>query len=171
MRLASEGFVTLEDQRGFSVAPVSREELIDLTATRAEIDGLAIRGSIEFGDDTWEAALLGAFHRLQKVNKIADDGLSIQAEWEERHRRFHSALVAACPNKVLLQIRAMLYERADRYRRLSIRYLRAPRDDNAEHEAIMKATLARNVAEAERLLKAHTHRTAKILLDEIDLGQ
>jgi GntR family carbon starvation induced transcriptional regulator len=171
MRLASEGFVTLEDQRGFSVAPVSREELVDLTATRAEIDGLAIRASIECGDDHWEAAVLGAFHRLQKINKIADDGLSIQAEWEERHKNFHSALVAACPNKVLLQLRAMLYERADRYRRLSVRYLRAPRDDRAEHEAIMKAALARDVAAAEQLLKAHTHCTAKILLDEIDLGQ
>jgi DNA-binding GntR family transcriptional regulator len=168
MRLASEGFVTLEDQRGFSVAPVSREELIDLTAARADIDALAIRASIEHGDDGWEAALLAAWHRLQKMRKIGEDGMTIQAEWEQRHAAFHTALVAACPNKVLLQIRAMLYERADRYRRLSVRYLRAPRDDRGEHEAIMKAALARDADEAQRLLKAHIHTTAKILLAEID---
>ena len=171
MRLVSEGFVTLEDQRGFSVAPVSREELVDLTSARADIDGLALRASIEHGDDAWEAALLGAWHRLQKMRKIADDGLTIEATWEERHAAFHTALVAACPNKVLLQLRAMLYERADRYRRLSVRYLRVPRDDRGEHEAIMKAALARNAEEAERLLKAHVHTTAKILLDEIDHQQ
>ena len=81
MRLVSEGFVTLEDQRGFSVAPVSREELVDLTSARADIDGLALRASIEHGDDAWEAALLGAWHRLQKMHKIADDGLTIEARW------------------------------------------------------------------------------------------
>ena len=169
MRLVSEGFVTLEDQRGFSVAPVSREELIDLTAARADLDALALRASIEHGDDNWEAALLAAWHRLQKIPKIADDGVTIHPEWEERHSAFHAALVGACPNRVLLQMRAMLYERADRYRRLSVRYLRAPRDDKREHEEIMQAALARDASRAERLLKTHLHLTAKILLDEIEL--
>ena len=41
LRLASEGLVVQEEQRGFSVAPVSREELLDLTASRAEVDALA----------------------------------------------------------------------------------------------------------------------------------
>lgn len=167
MRLASEGFVVLEDQRGFSVAPVSRDELLDLTSARAELDALALRWSIQCGDDNWEASLLGAFHRLQKSTKIAGDG-SIQADWEERHRTFHEALVGACPNKVLLQVRTTLYERAERYRNLSVRYLRAPRDDRGEHEAIMNAALARDTAQAEQLLKTHILRTSEILLGEID---
>jgi GntR family transcriptional regulator, carbon starvation induced regulator len=159
MRLASEGFVTLEDQRGFSVAPVSPRELVDLTQARAEIDALALRAALEHGDDAWEAALVGAWHRLQKLNKVAPDGVTVTSDWEERHAAFHSALVAACPNKVLLQMRATLYERADRYRRLSVRYLRAPRDDRAEHEAILQAALARDAAKAEALLKAHIYTT------------
>lgn len=168
MRLASEGFVTLEDQRGFSVAPVSRQELVELTAARAEIDGILIRWAIQHGDDAWEAEVLGSFHRLQKMRKLADDGVSLQPGWEERHHAFHAALVGACGNQVLLQTRATLHERADRYRRLSVRYLRAPRDDLGEHEAIMKAALARDTDEAERLIKAHLTQTSRILLDEID---
>ncbi|MGH8788419.1 MAG: GntR family transcriptional regulator [Cupriavidus necator] len=166
MRLVSEGLVTLEDQRGFSVAPVSRSELLDLTATRAEIEALALRWAIQQGDDNWEAGLLGAYHRLQKAHKLASDGLTIDPAWEERHNHFHAMLVGACSNKVLLQLRAQLYDRADRYRNLSTRYLKAPRDDLGEHEAIMKAALSRNCAEAERLLKAHIHLTVEIILAE-----
>lgn len=167
MRLASEGFVVQEDQRGFSVAPVSRDELRDLTQARAELDALALRLSIQLGDDNWEAALLGAFHRLQKATKISADG-TISPDWQERHNAFHAALVAGCPNKVLLQVRTMLYERAERYRHLSVRYLRAPRDDRGEHEAMMKAALARDADKAEQLLKSHILRTTEILLEEID---
>lgn len=166
MRLVSEGLVTLEDQRGFSVAPVSRSDLLDLTAARAEIEALALREAIERGDDNWEAAVLGAYHRLQKAHKLSDDGHSIDPDWEERHNHFHAMLVGACSNKVILQLRAQLYDRADRYRQLSTRYLKAPRDDLGEHEAIMNAALARNSAEAERLLKLHLHRTAQIILAE-----
>ena len=168
MRLASEGFVLLEDQRGFSVAPVSRAELVDLTAARAEIDALSLRSSIQHGDDNWEATLIGAWHRLQKMRKIREDGVTIDPEWEQRHSAFHEALTGACPNKVMLQIRAMLYQRADRYRRLSVRYLKAPRNDQGEHEALFKATLARNSELAEALLKEHIHTTSRILFEELD---
>src|SRR3954468_1853004 len=44
--LAAEGLVVAETQRGFQVAPVSAEDLADLTATRIDIEGLALRRSI-----------------------------------------------------------------------------------------------------------------------------
>jgi GntR family carbon starvation induced transcriptional regulator len=166
MRLVSEGLVTLEDQRGFSVAPVSRRELVDLTDSRAEIEALALRSSMLNGDDRWEGNLVAAFHRLGKALKRAEDGHSINPDWEERHNHFHAALVGACTNTVLLQLRAQLYDRADRYRKLSTRYLKAPRDDLGEHEAMMSAVLARDCTRAEELLKAHIRLTAQIILDE-----
>ena len=171
LRLASEGLVVQEEQRGFSVAPVSRAELLDLTASRAEVDALALRWSIENGDDYWEAQLLGAYHRLQKGSKLNEDGLSIDADWQGRHTDFHLALVAACPNQVMLQLRAMLYERSDRYRHLSVRYLRMPRDDRGEHEELMKAALARDIPLAIKLVKQHIFQTSKVLLEEMDQGR
>lgn len=166
MRLVSEGLVTLEDQRGFSVAPVSRRDLIDITETRAEIEALAMRSSIENGDDRWEGNLLGAYHRLSKAKKRAEDGFSINPDWEDRHNYFHAVLVSACTNTVLLQLRAQLYERADRYRKLSTRYLKVPRDDLGEHETLMTAALARDSVAAAEMLKAHIRLTAQIILAE-----
>lgn len=88
--------------------------------------------------------------------------------WRERHNAFHAALVAGCSDKVLLQVRTMLCERAERYRHLSVRCLRAPRDDRGEHEAMMQAELARDAEKSEQLLKRHILRTTEILLEQID---
>src|SRR5688572_31656508 len=57
-RLLSEGFVALEQQKGFRVAPVSVEELEELVKTRCWIDGLAIRESIERFELSWEENLV-----------------------------------------------------------------------------------------------------------------
>ena len=55
MRLVSEGLVLLEDHKGFRVAPVSREEMIDIANTLLELEAIAIRMAVEKGDDRWEA--------------------------------------------------------------------------------------------------------------------
>src|SRR4030095_5501445 len=47
MRLVSDGLVVLEDHKGFRVAPVSREEIMDIANTRCELEGIAVRLSIE----------------------------------------------------------------------------------------------------------------------------
>lgn len=168
MRLASEGFVAQEDQRGFAVAPVSRAELVDLTQTRCEIEALAVSWSIAHGNDEWEAGLLAATHRLLKLEKLAPDGHSIAPGWAERHAAFHQALVAGCPNRVLLQTRALLSDRAERYRHLSVRYLREPRDDRSEHQAMAQAALSRDTARCVELARRHVAITSEILLAEID---
>lgn len=168
MRLASEGFVVQEDQRGFAVAPISRAELIDLTQARAEIESLAMGWSIQHGGDDWEAGLLAACHRLLKLPKLTADGHSIAPGWSERHLAFHQALMAGCPNRVVLQLSALLSERAERYRHLSVRYLKTPRDDRAEHEAMAQAALARDTTAAVHLVRRHIEITGEILLAEID---
>ena len=48
-RLSAEGLVVAEPQRGFKVAPVSLEDLADLTKARIEIETLCITNSIEAG--------------------------------------------------------------------------------------------------------------------------
>ena len=68
-RLLSERFVAREEQKGFRVAPVSREELKELVKTRCWIDGLAIRESIEQFDISWRENLVSAFHRLSRVSR------------------------------------------------------------------------------------------------------
>ena len=66
-RLVADGLVQAIDQRGFRVSPVSHADLQDLTRTRIDIEGLALRRSIEQGGEEWLAAVEGAFASLLAV--------------------------------------------------------------------------------------------------------
>ena len=166
MRLASDGLVVLEDQRGFHVKPVSRADLIDVTRMREELESMALRLSVERGDDHWEADVLATFHRLSKLAKHgADDDRVISPEWEQRHRQFHHALVAACGSPWLLHFRGLLYDQADRYRRLSLHYLTMPRSDLGEHRALMEAAITRDAAKASHLIREHIAYTTRVVLE------
>jgi len=160
MRLEAEGLVELEQNKGFRVSEVSHENLSDLMRTRLEIEGIALRWSIEKGGVDWEANLLSAFHRLSRQSKIdpATPGVISDAWWRE-HTNFHAALVAACDAPTLLSIRARLFEQADRYVALSIMSKGPLRDDASEHKALMRATLNRETDKALELNRAHINRT------------
>jgi GntR family transcriptional regulator, carbon starvation induced regulator len=162
MRLEAEGLVQLEQNKGFSVSAVSRDSLLDLMRTRIEIEGLALRWSIERGGVEWEANILGAFHRLSH-HKKADPTIpnAISAAWRREHRAFHAALAEACGSPMLLAIRSGLFAQAERYVALSILSKAKPRDDVAEHESIMRAALTRDVARAVALNNQHIERTTE----------
>src|SRR5215475_11483926 len=66
-RLTSEGLVVAEPQRGFRAAPISAEDLKDLTCVRIQIESLCLRRAIELGDVDWESRLVAAFHRLSRT--------------------------------------------------------------------------------------------------------
>ncbi|HTV35004.1 MAG TPA: FCD domain-containing protein [Xanthobacteraceae bacterium] len=158
MRLAAEGMVCLEQNKGFRVAAVSRASLFDLMRSRIEIESITLRRAIENGGVGWEADLLAAFHRLSKQSKhVHPDRLS--TEWSKEHRTFHRALVAACDSPIMLSIQESLFDKAERYVALSIVSKSPSRNDVAEHEQIMRAALAGNVGRALSLNCEHIERT------------
>lgn len=163
-RLAAEGFVELEAQKGFRVKPVSLHDLADLTRTRITIESLCLKRAIELGGVDWETGIVSAFHRLSRIPEIEEDGVVRLSEtWAMAHDSFHNALVAASDSEWLLRIRKMLFDQADRYRRLTAISVKRDRNVNAEHKAIMKATLARDGDAATRLIAEHLQRTADIV--------
>lgn len=160
-RLAGEGFVTAEGQRGFRVAPISLADLDEITRLRIMLECEALRESIAKGTDAWESDLVATFHHLAKVEgsaRLAPDVL----EWEMRNHAFHEALIAACDSSWLLRFRRTLFEQHKRYRLISILDDASPRDVHAEHETIFRAALARNADAACAATESHIQRTADI---------
>jgi DNA-binding GntR family transcriptional regulator len=151
--LAGRGLVAQEGQRGFRVAPASADDLHDVTESRVGIETMALRLSIERGDDAWEAGVLSAHHRLSR--RPRSDELLIDEPWEELHRRYHMALIEACGLPRLLAFCTMLHDHFDRYRRLAV--LQGGRHPalKSSHAAIVEATLARDSQKAEALLADH----------------
>lgn len=158
--LISDALVVSQGQRGFRVAPVSLGDFADITRTRVMLECEALRQSIALGDDAWEAELLAAFHRLSKAEEKLSDGTA-REEWEERNRVFHEVLIAACPSRWVKHFLTILYYQAERYRRLSLYHRPIPRDIHAEHEALLKSTLARDADTAAAILADHIGLTLR----------
>src|SRR3982074_2038341 len=119
-RLVADGLVQASDQRGFRVSPVSPADLRDVTQTRVDIEGLALRRSIERGDQAWLGSVEQAFVALSAVPyRHPDDPQTHNEVWIARHRLFHRALVNACGSPRLLGFLDIMHEQSERYRRLS----------------------------------------------------
>ena len=95
-RLASEGLVVAEGQRGFTVAPVSAKisEIADL---RLLLERHAIALSFAAGDLDWEGRVVGAHHKLATLERQLLAGEPADAAlWKRYDREFHQALIEAC---------------------------------------------------------------------------
>ncbi|BDI06040.1 GntR family transcriptional regulator [Sphaerotilus microaerophilus] len=162
-RLVTDGLVESEDQRGFCVAPVSREELQDLTATRVAVEQIALRGAIAHGGVDWESHLLSSFHRLLRAPLPLNPSDALQ--WSQVHRQFHESLLAGCGSTWTLRLCRLLYDKSERYRNLADRATTPhSRDTVTEHRQLMDAAMARDAERACELLSEHFWETTQIIL-------
>jgi DNA-binding GntR family transcriptional regulator len=162
-RLTTDRLVEAWDQRGFRVAPISLEDLDDLTETRIQIEGLALRQAIERGDGVWEAEVRAA-HAALAAHEPAMDA----PRGARPHDRFHHALAAGCRSANLLRVRDALYDLAERYRCLAARQAAGARPVADEHAAIAAAALARNEDAAVGALADHIRLTARIVRQALE---
>jgi len=162
--LVADALVAPEGQRGFWVAPVSDADLTDITNTRMQLESAALRQAIRLGDDSWEAAIVAAFHRLGLAEDASGRPFPGRIDaWELRNQEFHDALIAACPSRWLKHFRSILYHQHERYRRLSLSLAAADRDVRAEHQAILSAVLQRDENKAAALIESHIAATRDLL--------
>jgi len=164
-RLAAEGLVLAESQRGFRLPEASGERLAEVIALRCHLEPFALAESIRRGDDEWEERLVGVFHRLSKLERAESRAAKARVEeWERAHRDFHEALIAACGMPILLQFCGVLNDLSDRYRRLFLAKNPLDRNVLGEHQAILDAALARKADRAAALLRRHVERTGTNVL-------
>ena len=169
-RLVSDGLVERREQRGFVVAGISAEDLVEITRTRCWLEELALRESIAARTAAWEEMLVLAHHRLAKTPRsLSDQQFQDNPEWEPLHRAFHRALISGCGSRWLLNFCEQLADQHHRYRRLSAPRAFRRRGVKGEHEQLMEAALAGHAEKAATLLRAHFERTAKIIWDDAQL--
>jgi DNA-binding GntR family transcriptional regulator len=161
-RLAENRLVVATGQRGFRVPSMSIDDIVDIAMVRKEIEGVALRLSIENGDDSWEARVVAARHKiilLEKSGKNVAEDL-----WESRHREFHNTLVSACQSPCLLHLYNLLCDQFDRYRRLAARSRLPNAPRTLIHEKILDAALSRNADLAVKMLRDHIDVATKTIV-------
>jgi GntR family carbon starvation induced transcriptional regulator len=164
-RLSSEGLVERRSHRGFCVAPISLADLAELVQTRIWLETLALRQSIQNGDESYEDALVVSFHRLARTQRRLPEatapepeGADLSEEWERLHKAFHMLLLDRCGSSLLLGFCSNLMDQAVRYRNLSMNTnpSRQRREGAAaEHKEILDAVLDRDADRACALLEDH----------------
>jgi GntR family transcriptional regulator, carbon starvation induced regulator len=169
-RLQTERLVVTAALRGFSVAPVSVDEMWDATETRILIECDALRRSINHGDDNWEAGIVAAYHALDlQVRRTARAGETLGMEelsaLETRHKDFHRALIVKCRSRRLIDLADQLHVETQRYRLPTLidKNPATIRDVPLEHRQIMEATLARRSDDAVALLATHYRKTSELI--------
>ncbi|MBO6791631.1 MAG: GntR family transcriptional regulator [Dinoroseobacter sp.] len=163
-RLSSDGFVVAEEQRGFFVTQVSREDLIEITHLRVLLECDALRASVINGDTDWEGDLVAAHHKLHLMEKKLLAGDTSQKEtWKRYDWMFHLALIRACNSRNLLQLHATIYDKYLRYQMLVLTY----RGEAAvyEHRKMFEAALNRDADSAAKYLEEHIVRGLEHTLD------
>lgn len=161
-RLASEGLLNAAPQRGFWVPELSLDDLEDLTWTRVQIEGLAVREAIANGDLEWEARLVAAHHALNGT-EILDEKGSYNRDWLAVHSRFHAELASACPHPRLRRLRQQLFDASELYRYWSGPGKASSKQIVKEHKMIVEKALARDADATVALLTRHLESTASRL--------
>ena len=153
-RLAAEGLVTAEGQRGFEVAPISGENLREIAALRKLLEGHALELSFEAGDMEWEGRIVSAHHKLAAMEERMLKGERSFADlWKSYDWEFHQALVSACGSRVLMEAHAAAYDKYLRYQMVGMIF----RGEIAarEHKKLLTAALKRDVPAAKAVLQVH----------------
>jgi DNA-binding GntR family transcriptional regulator len=163
--LATERFVRLQPRYGYSVAPLTEEDLRDLTEARMEVEGAALRRAVLAGDVEWSANVVAAHHRLTFIPAPPAASDEEVERWHLAHEAFHAALLSACPSRRLRETAQVLRAEAELYRRWMIP-IGVPREGDyaAEHQALVDAALAGDADKTQELIHLHMQRTSDTLI-------
>lgn len=174
-RLVGEGFVQSVGQRGFTVPPLSLEDLEDLTALRTLVEEAAIRQAMARGDDAWEAGIVSAFHRLERaMGRFGSTDEAAIRQYDAVHRGFHVALYDSVVSPRLAKLHANLFDQAFRYRKTLHSESLSPQEVLREHRHLMDTVLSRDVKAAVAVLCKHltlTHESTRHFLEHSENRQ
>lgn len=153
-RLAGEGLVVLAGHRGFAVAPVTRQEFRELAGLRALLEAHAIDRSFARGELEWEGLVVGAQHKLSRLEQAMIAGDRDQPDlWKHYDKAFHQALIAACGSALLIHAHGAIFDRYLRYQIVAMIF--RGEVAAAEHRALREAALERDAEGAKSILRRH----------------
>jgi DNA-binding GntR family transcriptional regulator len=149
-RLQAEGLVTLEPNRGATVAAVSLQDAIDTLEAREYLEGAAAALAAERITPAALEALTARLHDLRAA--LADQAFD---RYSETNRHFHAIVYEASGNRSLPQLIDVLKARVARLHLRTVLIPGRSERSLAEHEAILAAIAAHDAPAAEAAARAH----------------
>ena len=153
-RLVAQTLVVSDSKKGFSVAPVTTDDIRDVMDTRLVLESHALSLSIRTGDLDWEAAVVAAHYKLSVLERrLMQDRESVVEQWVACDWGFHNATISACRQPVLMRTYASVFDRFARYHMLALNF----RGEGVfrDHVALRDLVIERRADEAVDLLTRH----------------
>lgn len=156
MRLVAEGVVTTEPRRGFFVAPLTLDDFRQLYEIRPILDPAALR--------------LAGIPAAAEIDRLARINAAMVAARRPSHAidlddRWHRTLLAACPNRVLLDLIDQIIGRTRCYEHALFRETDHLWNAGDEHERIMRALRDGDLDRACDELKNNLQSGAEPIID------
>ena len=156
-RLAAEDFVSIQPNQGAQVRSWTKEDLDDLFALRALLEGYAARRAAELITDEGLSRLENA---IGQMNEILQADLPQQekiSEFLRLNRAVHEPIWEASGSKRLIKFLSTLVEQALVVH--TVKYFTMDRiaTSHRHHEDLLKALKARDESWAESIMTNHIH--------------
>jgi DNA-binding GntR family transcriptional regulator len=148
--LESEGQVVHIPHRGFFVARLERNELIELCDIRSALEAMAVRRGLP----SMEGDTIEAMEQLIAGMEESDASGDV-ATMVEQDRKFHFLLYSACGLSQLLRLITTTWDQSDPYRAMFFNDGHHRVTNHAEHKEILEAVRSRDAEAVIVLLDAH----------------
>ncbi|MCX4538227.1 GntR family transcriptional regulator [Streptomyces sp. NBC_01669] len=148
--LQSEGQVEHIPHRGFFVARLERDELIELCDIRSALEAMAVRRGLPLIEDRIVDEMAQLISDMEESDARGDVAAMV-----EQDRRFHFLLYGACGLSLLLRIITSTWDQSDPYRAMFFNDEHQRSANHAEHKAILEAVRLRDAEAVIRLLDEH----------------
>jgi DNA-binding GntR family transcriptional regulator len=161
--LQAEGLIEARANRQVRVAPVSVEDVEDLSALRLAIEVAAIRMSVPRMTPEDIGQMRGHIAEMEHFRSESD-----YRRWSIPHAAFHAQLTSHAGRRFTLLLR-QLFDHAERYRRLHVGAMPVAWGAG-DHERIFDAVRAGDTDSSARHLANHLARTGRDIIELLSPG-
>jgi DNA-binding GntR family transcriptional regulator len=159
-RLEQHGLAQIRRFHGYTVAAMSRDQIEEICAFRALVEGEVVARAVTRISD---ATLAQARKNCEAFAKERDPVL-----WGERNREFHYTLYQECGLPYHLEAIHAALDKTERYLVDQLVLTAGMRRARAEHKAILDAFAARDSRLAARLTREHILGAFRLFRDYMD---
>lgn len=160
-RLEAEGLAVLRPRRGFIVAALDIDEVIEIFQLRMVLEEHA--GFVATERRT-QADIAEVGKILSNLEKIKIDKAANIAKWAAYNRQFHTRLFKSSRRSHVCGVTNMLRDKVERYVRVEVAMTGHLDRAQAEHRKIFKAFADGDGARVGRLSRQHCESTADRLI-------
>ena len=164
-RLQAEGLVDVIPHKEVTVASITREQIRDVFAVRAVLEGLAARDAALRAQEDQIRRLRILLTEMEQLVYAEDTPGQL-----EKNRDFHEAIYDISGNQLLRSTAASLFDSIERYRHRLLSLPKGSQDVLDQHRQLIDAIASHDLERAEMLAREHIEITGRLMVSYIDEG-